>query len=128
MLKLEISYRVIISCSILVSFREFFEDYIFCIVKYLSFYNSSFALRYLLVNANGKATNVTHPLFLNCMHLVVENGNAFLSINGCQTALIMAKAKTIQVLQKQKRQILCDQVGDFLLNIAYHPLFLSQSS
>jgi len=62
------------------------------------------------------------------MHLVVENGNAFLSINGCQTALIMAKAKTIQVLQKQKRQILCDQVGDFLLNIAYHPLFLSQSS
>jgi hypothetical protein len=37
------------------------------------------------------------------MHLVVENGNAFLSINGCQTALIMAKAK-LQVLQKQKGQ------------------------
>jgi hypothetical protein len=36
------------------------------------------------------------------MHLVVENGNAFLSINGCQTALIMAKAK-LQVLQKQKK-------------------------
>jgi len=31
------------------SFRGFFEDYIFCIVKYLSFHNSSFALRYFLM-------------------------------------------------------------------------------
>ncbi len=46
-LKLEISYnRVLISWRILVSFRGFFlEDYIFCMVKYLSFHNSSFALR-----------------------------------------------------------------------------------
>jgi hypothetical protein len=44
--KLEISYRVIISWRILISFREFFEDYIFCTVRYLSFHNSSFALRY----------------------------------------------------------------------------------
>jgi len=49
-LKLEISYnRIIISSRILVSFRGFFEDYIFCMVKYLSFHNSSFALRYILM-------------------------------------------------------------------------------
>jgi len=55
-LKLEInSYRVIImSWRILVSFRGFFEDYNFCVVKYLSFHNSSFALRYFF-NVNGKA-------------------------------------------------------------------------
>jgi hypothetical protein len=49
-LKLEISYRVIISWRILVSFRGFFEDYyILGMVKYLSFHNSSFALRYFLM-------------------------------------------------------------------------------
>jgi hypothetical protein len=48
-LKLEISYRVIKSWRILVSFRGFFEDYNFCIVKYLSFPNSSFALRYFFM-------------------------------------------------------------------------------
>jgi len=37
--------------------EDFFEDYIFAMVKYLSFHNSSsFALRYLLFNVNGKAT------------------------------------------------------------------------
>ncbi len=46
-LKLEISYhRVLTSWMILISFREFFEDYIFAWWKYLSFNNSSFALRY----------------------------------------------------------------------------------
>jgi hypothetical protein len=45
-LKLEIRSRVIISGRILVSFRGFFEDYNFCMVKYLSFHNSFFALRY----------------------------------------------------------------------------------
>jgi hypothetical protein len=45
---------------------------------------------------------VTHPLVLNCMHLVVENGNAFLSINGCQTALIMAKAKLYKSFKSKK--------------------------
>jgi len=46
-LKLEISYRVVIFWRILVYFREFFEDYIFAMVKYLSFHNSSsFALRH----------------------------------------------------------------------------------
>jgi hypothetical protein len=44
-LKLETSYQVIISQSILVFFRGFFEDYNFCMVKYLIFHNSSFALR-----------------------------------------------------------------------------------
>jgi hypothetical protein len=47
----EISYRVIISWRILVSFRGFFEDHSFCMAKYLSFHNSSFAL-----NVNVKAT------------------------------------------------------------------------
>ncbi len=48
-LKLEISYNrvIIIFWRILVSFRRFFEDYYFCMVKYLSFHNSSFALRYI---------------------------------------------------------------------------------
>ncbi len=56
-LKLEISYRVIISWRILVSFRGFFWRLYFCMVKYLSFHNSSsFALRYLLFNVNVKAT------------------------------------------------------------------------
>jgi hypothetical protein len=50
-LKLEISYRVIISWRILVSFGGFFEHYIFCRVKYLS--------------VNGKATVwLTHSLFV----------------------------------------------------------------
>jgi len=43
----------------LVSFRGFFEDYIFAMVKYLSFHNSSFCLK-ILFNVNGKA----HPLFI----------------------------------------------------------------
>jgi hypothetical protein len=54
-LKLEISYRVVTSGMILISFRGFFEDYIFSMMKYLSFRNSSFALRYFF-NGNGKAT------------------------------------------------------------------------
>jgi hypothetical protein len=44
--KPEISYRVIISWRTFVSFRGCFEDYIFCMVSYLSFHNSSLALRY----------------------------------------------------------------------------------
>jgi hypothetical protein len=56
MLKPEISYRVIISWRILVPLRGFFEEeYIFCMVKYLSFHNSCFALIYFF-NVNGKAT------------------------------------------------------------------------
>jgi hypothetical protein len=42
-LKLEVSYRVTICERILVSLRGFFEDYNFCMVKYLSFHNSFFA-------------------------------------------------------------------------------------
>ncbi len=49
-LKLEISYRgVIISGRILVSLRGFFGRLYFCMVKYLSFHNSSFALRSFLM-------------------------------------------------------------------------------
>ncbi len=53
-LKLEISCRVIISWRILVSFRGFFEDYIFAWWN-MSFHNSSFAIIYFF-NVNGKAT------------------------------------------------------------------------
>ncbi len=50
MLKLEISYRLVY--NILKDFgfyfyffkRDFFEDYNFCMVKYLSFHSSSFYL------------------------------------------------------------------------------------
>jgi hypothetical protein len=55
LLKLEIGYRVIISWRILVSFRGFFEDYNFCMVKYSSFHDSSFCLK-MLFNVNDKAT------------------------------------------------------------------------
>jgi len=48
-LKLDISYRVIISWRILVSFRGFFWRLYFCMVKYLSFHKSSFVLRYFLI-------------------------------------------------------------------------------
>jgi len=67
-LKLEISYRVIISWTILVSFREFFEDYIFALRNIWVFIISSFALRYLLINVNGKATMWHTPCFaLHCI-------------------------------------------------------------
>ncbi len=45
-LKLEISYRGMISWTILVSCRGFFWRLYLCMVKYLNFHNSSFALRY----------------------------------------------------------------------------------
>jgi hypothetical protein len=61
-LKLEISYRVIIWGRILVSFRGFFDSYIFCMVKYLSFHNSSFALIYSFTILNDKATQCDTPL------------------------------------------------------------------
>jgi hypothetical protein len=70
-LKLEINYRGIISWRILVSFRRFFEDYIFAWWNIFSFHNSSFPLRYFL-NVGGKAivwhtpcslTQVAHSFF-----------------------------------------------------------------
>jgi hypothetical protein len=50
-LKLEISYRVLIYLEgFWFLFEDFFEDDIFCMVKYLSFHNSSsFASRYFLM-------------------------------------------------------------------------------
>jgi hypothetical protein len=59
-LKLEFSYRVII--NILKDFGFFFRGffwrlYNFCIGEFfLSLHNSSFVLRYFLINVNGKAT------------------------------------------------------------------------
>jgi hypothetical protein len=43
--------------------RGFFEDFYFCMVKYLSFHNSSFALRYILLKCKWQGHSVTHPLF-----------------------------------------------------------------
>jgi hypothetical protein len=48
-LKLEITYRVIITWPILVSSGGLFWRLYFCMLKYLSFHNSSFALRYILM-------------------------------------------------------------------------------
>jgi hypothetical protein len=62
--KLEISYRVIISSRILVSFRGFFGRLHFCMVKYLNFHNSSFALRYFIMKM-ARPQCATHPLFVN---------------------------------------------------------------
>jgi len=39
-----------------------FLKIMFLHVKYLSFHNFSFALK-ILLNVNGKATSVAHPLF-----------------------------------------------------------------
>jgi len=47
-LKLEISYRVIISWKYFGFFKRIFWRLYFCMVKYLSFHISSFALRYIL--------------------------------------------------------------------------------
>jgi hypothetical protein len=55
-LRLEISYRVIIiSWRILVFFQSIFWRLYFCMVKYLSFHNSSFFCLKILFNVNGKA-------------------------------------------------------------------------
>jgi len=57
-LKLEISYYrsvIIYVEGFWFLLEDFFEDYIFAMVKYLNFHNSSFAVRYLF-NVNGKAT------------------------------------------------------------------------
>ncbi len=60
-LKLEISHKVIISWRILVYSRGFFWRLYFCMVKYLSFHNSSFACS--LFNVNDKATVWHIPSF-----------------------------------------------------------------
>ncbi len=66
LLKLEISYRVVISWRILVCFRGFLEDYIYCMVKYLSLHYSSFALRYFLTQMATPQCTVWHtPCFLS---------------------------------------------------------------
>jgi hypothetical protein len=84
-LKLEISYRVIIASRILVSFGGFFGDwYIFCMVKYLSFHNSSFCLKILLKCKWLRPQCVTHPLvffqFYDVTWLAVKPINILASI------------------------------------------------
>jgi len=61
-LKLEISYRVMMSWRILVSFRGFFWRLYICMVKYLNFHNSSFCLK-ILFTLIGKATVWHTPCF-----------------------------------------------------------------
>jgi hypothetical protein len=61
-LKFEISYRVIIIAWWIFGFVEkIFGRLYFCMVKYLSFHNSSFCLK-ILFNVNGKATVCDTPL------------------------------------------------------------------
>ncbi len=61
MLKLEISYKVLISWRILVYFKRIFWRLYF-LVKYLNFHKSCFAFRYFL-NLNGKPTVWHIPCF-----------------------------------------------------------------
>jgi hypothetical protein len=70
--KLEISYRLIIYLEGFWLFfeRGFFEDCIFCMVKYLSVHNSSFALRYFDVNENARMLYIL-CLFMNFMYGLV---------------------------------------------------------
>jgi hypothetical protein len=63
-LKLEISYRVLISLEGFLVFlsEDFFLKIIyFCMVKYLNFHNSSFALR-ILVNVKWQGHSCDTPL------------------------------------------------------------------
>jgi hypothetical protein len=41
-------------------------------VKYLSFHNSSFALRYFFMYINGKAHSVTHPLLYTYNSMILK--------------------------------------------------------
>jgi len=71
-LKLEISYRVIISWRILVSFRGCFWRLHFCIWKYLSFQIFILCLK-ILFNVNGKATVLWHSPCWDVYELVAVN-------------------------------------------------------
>jgi len=66
-LKLEISYRVIISLKDFGFFSEgffFFNRLFLCMLKYLSFHNSSFALK-ILFHVKWQGHSMTHtPLVL----------------------------------------------------------------
>jgi hypothetical protein len=73
-LKLEISYYrsvIIYVEGFWFLLEDFFEDYIFAMVKYLNFHNSSFALRYLF-NVNGKATVWDTPCFV-CLFVTARS-------------------------------------------------------
>jgi hypothetical protein len=75
-LKLEISYRVIISWRILVSFRGNFLRLYFCMMKYLTFHNSCFALRsFLMYMARPQCVT---PLCYNMFpYLSMKQGSLF---------------------------------------------------
>ncbi len=64
-LKLEISYRINNILNDFGFFSRIFWRLYFCMVKYLSFHNSSFALKYFF-NVNGKA-KVWHTLCFVCV-------------------------------------------------------------
>ncbi len=83
-----ISWRIFFLKFLLDDFF-FFEDYNFCMVKYLSFHNSSFDLRYIYIfNVNGKATVWQHT---PCLTIIVlrpsppHNCKTPLSIKSCIT-------------------------------------------
>jgi len=81
-LKLEISYRVIISWRILVSFRGIFEDYIFAWWNIWVFIILFFCLK-ILFNVNGKATvwHTPHVIYLCiCFSMQSQDAWAFANI------------------------------------------------
>jgi len=79
LLKLEISYRIMISWR-MVSFRGVLWRLHFCMVKYLNFHNSTFALKIHFNVLNGKATVWHTPLVLELAwmpHTELIFGNRF---------------------------------------------------
>jgi hypothetical protein len=81
-LKLEFSYRVIISCRILVSFGGFFRRLYFYMVKYLSFHNSSLYIYiyiyiYIYVCVcECEGHNVRHPLWEMVIRSITKDASA----------------------------------------------------
>jgi hypothetical protein len=69
-LKLKISYRVMISWRILVSFRRFFWSLYFCMAKMFEFSSFFFWLKMLFTTVNDKATVWHTPCLFLCDRVV----------------------------------------------------------
>ncbi len=100
-LKLEMSYRVIIIRKILVSFRGFFEDYILAWWNIWVFIILLFCLK-ILFNLNGQGHSVTHPLLL-CFTLLVVHDAEELKLSLLSTL----QKQTNKQTNKQHQQGFC---------------------
>jgi hypothetical protein len=96
---LRFSYRVMILWRILVSLEDFFWRLYFCMVKYLNFLNSSFALRYIF-NVKWQGPRLIHPLFLFCSYLFVCTAHLLHLI-----LFIVKKDKKIKAVENFRKTI-----------------------